>query len=73
MLEISKIENGLSWKSQDRLFTKEYFENSYEIINEILISIELDAMIICLKSDDTTIDGVGPFNNSQELVDAIFS
>lgn len=72
MLQITKIQNGLNWNFEDKFFTNEYFENSYQILDNLHISIELNSMIFCLKSDETTIDEIGPFNNSQDLVDAIF-
>ena len=72
MIEITKNENGLSWNGRDWTFTQEMLENGYETIDDIHISIEVDTNIICLKSDDTTVDGVGPFQDSQELINAIY-
>jgi hypothetical protein len=73
MLTISKIQNGLNWENEDRFFTNEYYENGHEIMDDIHILIELNNMIICLKSDSVTVDGIGPFSNSQDLINAIFS
>ncbi len=72
MIQITKIENGLRWNDEDRFFTKDLYENGYLIIDPIQISIELNQNIICLRSDETTIDGIGPFYTSQELLDAIY-
>lgn len=72
MIQITKIENGISWDNRDRFFTQEMIENGYEKMDDMHISVELDLNIICLKCDDTTVDGLGPFENSQELINAIY-
>lgn len=72
MIQITKIENGLSWNGIDRNFTYQMLENGYETIDNIHISVELDGNIICLKADDTTIDGVGPFFDTEELITQIY-
>lgn len=72
MIRITKIENGISWDNRDRFFTQEMIQNGYEKMDNIHISVELDLNIICLKSTDTTVDGLGPFQNSQDLIDAIY-
>jgi len=72
MIDIAKIENGLSWNNRDWNFTQELLQNGYEVIDDIHISVELDLHVICLKCDDTTVDGIGPFKDSQELLTEIY-
>lgn len=72
MIEITKIKNGLSWDNRNWGFSQELLPGGYEVIDDIHISVELDLHIICLKCDDTTIDGKGPFTDSQDLLTAIY-
>lgn len=73
MLNLKKIENGLLWNNKEWLFTKEYLENGYEINDNVNIHVELNKHVVSFLCYDTIIDGVGPFNTSQELINEIFN
>lgn len=72
MVEITKIENGISWNDRDWTFTQEMLENGYEVMDDIHVSVEIDLNVVCFKCDDTIIDGIGPFSDSQELFNALY-
>ena len=71
ILEITKIEGGLRWDSQDRLFTYKMLPNGYDIQGIDLCNIELDNQIFVLCSNDSTIDGV-QFNNINDELNYIY-
>jgi hypothetical protein len=57
ILEITKINGGLRWDNQDRLFTYSIFEDGYEITGIDVGNIELDNQIYVICSNDSSIDG----------------
>jgi len=71
ILEITKIENGLRWDNQDRLFTYSILETGYEITGDDLCYIELDNQIFMLCSKDSSIDGI-MFNNITDEINYIY-
>jgi hypothetical protein len=71
MLEITKIENGLSWGGRDKFYTSGIFEIGYEIIDTNHISIELDDQVYCLGADSVKIDNQS-CTDSSDLVVKIF-
>lgn len=72
ILEIKTIENGLNWDDIDRIYTKNIFENGYEKIDEIYISIELNNQIHCIGTDSILIDGKS-YYNSDDLIKFLFA
>jgi len=72
MVELKKIKNGLSWNDREWLFTQDYLENGYEVIDDLHISSELEGNVVCFLCTDTIVDGSGPFNDSQELLYSIY-
>lgn len=71
ILEITKIEGGLRWNNQDRLFTYQMLPSGYDIQGVDLCNIELDNQIFVLCSNDSTIDAI-KFDNIQDELNYIY-
>jgi len=72
ILEVTKIENGLNWSGVDRFFTNLYYENGYEALDPINLTIELDNQIYGMCVETSTLDGI-KYSDSQEFATAVFS
>lgn len=72
ILEITKIEGGLRWHDQDRLFTYSIFSQGYEICGSDLVNIELNNQIYMICSSDSSIDG-NRFDNINDEISYIYS
>jgi hypothetical protein len=72
IVEITKIEGGLKWNNQERVFTTQYLTNSYQIERYDLAYIELNNQIFLLSSDDSKIDGLS-FSDIQSEIAYIFN
>lgn len=72
ILEIIKIDNGLDWFSKPKFFTTESLENSYIILDEYHVHIELNNTIYCFDSREVVIENL-TFTNSNELINYIFN
>jgi hypothetical protein len=71
ILEITKIEGGLRWNNQDRLFTYSMLANGYDITGVDLCYIELDNQLYMMCSNDSTVDG-NTFDNIQDEINYIY-
>lgn len=72
MLNVKKLNNGLSINGDDKTFTYTHFKTGFDVISYQHVTIELNENMICFRSDDTLIDGVGPFNDVEELLEEIY-
>jgi hypothetical protein len=73
MLNVTKIEDGISINGVERKFTFNYeFENGFEVISPIEVLIELDGNLVCLKSTEIIIDGVGPFEDVSGILESLY-
>lgn len=71
ILEVTKIENGLSWSNEDKLFTNLYYVNGYEISDPINLTIELDNQIWGMCVETASLDGV-MYATSEEFATEAF-
>jgi len=72
ILDIIKIEGGLRWDDQDRLFTYTIYSSGYDIQGDDLANIELDNRIYVLCSCDSTVNGQS-FSNITDEIAYIYS
>jgi hypothetical protein len=72
ILEIIKIDGGLRWNDQDRLFTYSIFETGYEITGNDIGNIELDNQVYVICSNDSSVDGQ-LFSNINDEIAYIYS
>jgi hypothetical protein len=66
-LEITKINGGLRWDNQDRLFTYSMLQQGYEVTGFDIGNIELDNQVYVICSNDSSIDGNVFPNISEEF------
>jgi hypothetical protein len=71
ILEVTKIENGLNWLGEDRFFTNTYYENGYEALDPVNLTIELDNQIWGMCVETASLDGV-MYATSEEFATAVF-
>jgi hypothetical protein len=71
-IEIIKINNGLSWNNNEKIFTKKYYEESYNIPDTKHIVFELNENIIWFDCDGITIDS-NIFNDPIEVRNYVFN
>jgi hypothetical protein len=71
ILEVTKIENGLSWNGEDKFFTNLYYENGYEALDPINLTIELNEQIYGMCVETASLDGV-MYSTSEEFATAVF-
>ena len=67
ILEITKIQGGLSWDNKNLLFTNSCFESGYEIQGDDIALIELDDQVFVICCKDSTIDGQSFATISEEI------
>lgn len=72
MLEITKINNGLSWGGVDRFFTNTSLESGYERLDDYHIHSELNNQIICFDCRQVIIDNEFTFNTSDEIISFLY-
>ena len=71
-IDIIKINNGLSWNNSEKIFTKKYYEESYNIPDTQHIVFELNENIIWFNCNYITIDG-NIFNDPIEVRNYVFN
>ena len=71
-IDIIKINNGLSWNNNEKIFTKKYYEESYIIPDTKHIAFELNENIIWFVCDSITIDSI-IFNDPIEVRNYVFN
>lgn len=71
ILEITKINGGLRWNEQDRLFTYSILTSGYEITGNDISNIELDNQIFILCSNDSSVDS-RQFTNIMDEINYIY-
>lgn len=72
IVEFRKIQDGLNWNNENRLFTYSILPIGYEIQGDDVALIELNNQIVMLCCKDSTIDGLG-FSNIQDELNYIYA
>lgn len=72
ILNLNKINGGISWNNQDKFFTSKFYNESYDIPDIKHIVIELDMVLFWFNVDQITVDGL-IFSDPIDLRNYIFN